>query len=110
MADISGYVENIKQYSGNVNEAAVQGIVSHLGIALANKDSSLVSASDPVELGRIRDGFLSKKLGRDESDEDLDKAIAAVVGKMSGERNKSRVTVYYLLAEHYGQLGDFVKS
>jgi hypothetical protein len=40
----------------------------------------------------------------------LDAAIASVVGKMSAERNKSRVTVYYLLAEHFGQLGDFVKA
>jgi hypothetical protein len=35
--------------------------------------------------------------------------IASVVGKMAAERTKSRVTVYYLLAEHYGQLADFVK-
>lgn len=110
MADISGYVADIAKYTSNVNEGAVQGIVSHLGIALQNKDSSLVSSSDPVELGRVRDGFLSKKLGRDESDEQLDTAIASVMGKMAGERQKSRVTVYYLLAEHYGQLGEFVKS
>jgi Protein of unknown function (DUF2853) len=110
MADITGYVENIKQYTGEVHEGAVQGIVRHCGIALQSKDASLVSASDPAELERVRESFLVKKLGREESEADLDAAIAAVVGKMSAERNKSRVTVYYLLAEHFGQLTDFVKA
>jgi hypothetical protein len=110
MADISGYVENIKSYTDSVHEGAVQGIVRHLGIALQSKDASLVSASDPAELERVRESFLVKKLGREESEADLDAAVAAVMGKMSGERNKSRVTVYYLLAEHYCQLGDFVKE
>jgi Protein of unknown function (DUF2853) len=110
MADITGYVENIKQYTGEVHEGAVQGIVRHCGIALQSKDASLVSASDPAELERVRESFLVKKLGREESEADLDAAVAAVVGKMSAERNKSRVTVYYLLAEHFGQLTDFVKA
>jgi Protein of unknown function (DUF2853) len=110
MADITGYVENIKQYTGEVHEGAVQGIVRHCGIALQSKDASLVSASDPAELERVRESFLVKKLGREESEADLDAAVAAVVGKMSAERNKSRVTVYYLLAEHFKQLGDFVKA
>jgi hypothetical protein len=99
MADITGYVENIKLYTGEVHEGAVKGIVSHCGIALQSKDASLV-----------RESFLVKKLGREESEADLDAAIAAVVGKMKDERNKSRVTVYYLLAEHFGQLTDFVKA
>jgi hypothetical protein len=110
MADITGYVENIKQYTGEVHEGAVQGIVRHCGIALQSKDASLVSASDPAELARVRESFLVKKLSREESEADLDAAIAAVMGKMSAERNKSRVTVYYLLAEHFGQLTDFVKA
>jgi Protein of unknown function (DUF2853) len=110
MADITGYVEDIKQYTGEVHEDAVSGIVRHCGIALQSKDASLVAASDPAELERVRESFLVKKLGREESEADLDTAIAAVVGKMSAERNKSRVTVYYLLAEHFGQLTDFVKA
>ena len=77
---------------------------------MQSKDASLVSASDPAELERVRESFLVKKLGREESEADLDAAIAAVVGKMKDERNKSRVTVYYLLAEHFGQLTNFVKA
>ena len=97
------YVANIKKYVADVDEGVVNGIVKHLGIALQSKDASLVSCSDPSELERVKNSFLKKKLGRTESDEELDQAIADVCQKMSGERNKSRVTFYYLLAVNYNQ-------
>lgn len=98
------YSTDIQKYSSNVQEGAVKGIVKYLGIALRSKDASLVSRSDPKELERVRENFLKKKLKRTESDQDLDTAIGAVIKKMASEKNKSRVTVYYLLAEHFGQL------
>lgn len=107
MANPADYLDNVRQYSSNVHEGAVAGIIKHLGIALQYTDSSLVAGSDPAELERVREKFLKGKLGRSESDADLDAAIASVMSKMSSERNKSRVTVYYLLAEHFGQLADF---
>ncbi|HHS83458.1 MAG TPA: DUF2853 family protein [Gammaproteobacteria bacterium] len=97
------YVANIKKYVADVDEGVVNGIVKHLGIALQSRDASLVSCSDPSELERVKNSFLKKKLGRTESDEELDQAIADVCQKMSGERNKSRVTFYYLLAVNYNQ-------
>ena len=97
------YVANIKKYVADVDEGVVNGIVKHLGIALQSKDASLVSCSDPSELERVKNSFLKKKLGRTESDEELDQAIADVCQKMSGERNKSRVTFYYLLAVNYNE-------
>lgn len=104
--DISEFTSSIAKYSPSVDKAAVEGIVKHLGIALRNKDSSLVAASDPAELARVRDSWLKKKLGRKESDADLDKAVGAVMTTMKAEHNKHRVTVYYLLAEHFKQLGE----
>ncbi len=101
------YIANIKTHVADVDEEVVNGIVKHLGIALQSKDASLVSCSDPSELERVRNSFLKKKLGRAESDEELDQAIADVCQKMSGERNKSRVTFYYLLAVNYNQLSLF---
>ncbi len=97
------YIANIKNYVTDVDEGVVNGIVKHLGIALQSKDASLVSCSDPSELERVRNSFLKKKLGRTESDEELDQAIADVCKKMSGERRKSRVTFYYLLTVNYNQ-------
>lgn len=102
--DIAQFTANIAKYAKPVDEAAVAGIAKHLGIALRNRDSSLVSATDPSELERVRESWLKKKLARKESDSDLDKAIAAVMAKMKDEHAKHRVTVYYLLAEHFKQL------
>jgi hypothetical protein len=101
------YIANIKKYSPTPDEAAVAGIVKHLGIALRSKDSSLVSASDPEELKRVRDGFLKKKLALTGEDAALDAAIKDVMARMKGVREKSRVTVCYLLAEKFGKLDLF---
>ncbi len=101
------YAANIKKYTAVADEAAINGIVKHLGIALRSKDASLVSCSDPSELKRVRESFLKKKLGRTESDDQLDAAIAEVCQKMSAEKRKSRVTFYYLLAARFNQLGEF---
>jgi hypothetical protein len=101
------YVPDVKKYVTSVDEAAVAGIVKHLGIALHSKDASLVAASDPAELKRVRDGFLKKKLALTESDSELDAAVRDVMTKMQGVRDKSRVTVCYLLADRFGKLGLF---
>lgn len=107
---MTDYVADIAKFTNSVNEKAVEGIVKHLGIALRNKDSSLVSATDPKELARVRNGFMTKKLAREESDDEKDAVLNSVMEKMKGVRQKSRVTVYYLIAEHYGQLDLFVKK
>jgi hypothetical protein len=101
------YAANIQQYATAVNTAAVSGIVKHLGIALRSKDASLVSASDPAELARVRDGFMKKKLALTLPDTELDAALQEVMKTMAAERNKSRVTVCYLLAEKFGKLSLF---
>ena len=109
MADVQKYIEDVKKYTSTVNEEAVAGIVRHCGIALRNRNSSLVAGTDPEELKRVRESWLKKKLALTESDADLDKAIHAVMEKMKGERAKGRVTVYYLLAEHFKKLDGLVK-
>ena len=110
MAELATYLADVKKYSSPVNEAAVAGIVKHLGIALRNADSSLVAGTDPAETKRVREGFLKKKLALTESDDKLDAAVAAVITKMKADKTKSRVTVYYLLAEHFKKLDLFVKK
>ena len=101
------YVDNVKKYATSVDEEAVAGIVKHLGIALQSKDASYVASTDKEEMARVRDHFLKKKLALTESDADLDAAVKAVTTKMKAERDKHRVTVYYLLAEKYGKLEMF---
>ena len=105
MADASKYEENVKKPASGYNQKAAEKIVGPLGIALRNRDSSLVSCSDQGELDRVREKWLRGKLGLAQSTPELDAAIAAICEKMSSEGgNKSRVTFYYLLAEHFGKL------
>ncbi|MBN9031338.1 MAG: hypothetical protein BGO05_06480 [Rhizobiales bacterium 63-7] len=96
------YLADVKKYDAGADEAAVQKIVRHLGIALRNRDSSLVSASDPSELARVKEKWCEKKLsvGGDAAD----KAIEATAKAMAGDRSKSRVTFYYLVAKELGKL------
>ena len=101
------YVDNVKKYATNVDEAAVSGIVKHLGIALQSKDASYVASTDKSEMERVRDHFCKKKLALTQSDSELDAAVKEVTTRMKAERDKHRVTVYYLLAEKFGKLEMF---
>jgi hypothetical protein len=100
---MSDYLADVKKYAPDASAAAVDAIVKYCGIALHNADSALVSTSDGKELATVRDGFAAKKLAL--SAADADKAIKSVAEKMKGDRRKSRVTFYYLLAEASGTLG-----
>jgi hypothetical protein len=101
---MSEYTDDVARYAPEFDEAAVAGIVKHLGIALRGKDSSLVSCSDQSELDTVRESWLIKKLGL--SGDTLDADIKAVCEQMKGDHNKQRVTFYYLLAEKHGKLTD----
>jgi hypothetical protein len=104
MADDVDYAADVKIYDAEADEAAIKGIVKHLGIALKSKDASLVSCSDASELERVRESWLKKKLALPDADADLDASIKAVCTTMSADPTKARVTFYYLLAKHYGKL------
>jgi hypothetical protein len=110
MAPKPDYTKDLEKYVTSVDKSAVDGIVKHLGIALRGKDSALVASTDPEELKRIREGFLRKKLGLTQSDGALDSAINDVMTRMQDVRDKSRVTVCYLLASKFDKLGAFVKA
>ena len=101
------WAADVKKYVSNPDLKAIAGIVRYCGIALRNRYSSLVSFTDKEEVARVRDNFLKKKLGLTNPDADLDKAIMAVGDKMKADRTRNRVTVYYLLAEHFGKLSAF---
>lgn len=108
MTDFAKYVPDVKKYAGeNANELAVKKIVTHLGIALrVGRDAATVAASDPAELETVRESWLKRKLALTQSDAELDQAIAEVMTKMKGNTAKSRVTVYYLLAEKFGKIAE----
>ncbi len=105
MAKAADYIDNVKQYDSSADEAVVQKICNYLGIALTNRDSSLVSCSDQSELDRVINGYCAKKLGQDAGT--AASACADVCATMKQDRMKSRVTFYYLLAKNAGKLGQF---
>lgn len=98
------YVTDLKRYQPQLNEQAVDKIVKHLGIALKSRDGSIVSCSSKDELARVRDSWLKKKLAITDDDAKLDAAIKDICEQMKGDKNKNRVTFYYLLAEKFGKL------
>lgn len=98
------WAADVKKYVADADDKVIAAIVRYCGIALQSRDSSLVSFTDPTETGRVRENFLKKKLGLTQSDAVLDDAIAAVGQRMKGDPTKNRVTVYYLLLEHFGLL------
>lgn len=104
------WLADVRKYVADADEAVVKAIIRYCGIALQNRDSSMVSFSDKKETDRVRENFLKKKLGLTDSDDVLDAAIAAVGTIMREDRTKNRVTVYYLLARHFGMLDLFGKA
>ncbi len=98
---------DVKKYAPDAVDSVIDAIVKHCGIALQNKDSSLVAFSDTKETDRVRESFLKKKLGLTHPDSELDAAIASVGERMSDDPTKNRVTVYYLLTELFGKLDVF---
>jgi hypothetical protein len=106
MAD-TNWNEDVQKYVPDADDTAIEGVVRHCGIALQSRDASLVSFTNKSELERVREKFLKKKLGLSMSDEELDGAIASIGDRMKAVRNEDRVTVYYMLADHFGKLSDF---
>ncbi len=105
MAD---HLEDVKKYAkGAVNEAALAGLAKTYALVLGKADTKYVACSDQEELARVRDNFLKKKLGLTSGD--LDGAIKAICEVMKADRTKSRLTFYYLLADHFKKLDMFVK-
>jgi Protein of unknown function (DUF2853) len=100
------YTLDVAKYSSPVNAAAVAAIVKYCGIALRNKDSSLVSGVDKSELDTVKNGFAAKKLGL--SAAEADAGLVKVLEKLKGVNQKQRVTFYYLLAEATGTMGKLV--
>lgn len=98
-------LEDIRKYAPNASEDVVAEMERVYALALTNVDARYVAFSDPDELKTVRENFVKKKLGVTDSDEAIDAEIAKLESVVPGMRN--RLTVYYLLADHYGKLSVF---
>ena len=104
MAD---WAADVKIYRPNADDAAIEGLLKTYRLVMSSQDSAYVAFSDPDEVATVKTNFLKNKLGLTESDAVLDAALDEVKETMKADRTKSRITVYYLLAEKFGKLGDF---
>lgn len=103
---MSDHLADIRKYAKKpVNEAALAGLEKTYRLVLSHANSRYVACSDPAEVETVRENFLKKKLGL--ASGDLDGAIKSVCQTLKDEHNKSRLTFYYLLAEHFDKLGEF---
>ncbi len=101
---IEQYTEASKKLRLGLSEDLIEKVTKGLGPSIYNKDAESVSCSSKDELARVRDNFLKKKLGLNESDDTLDAAIKEVCEKMgSSNRNKYRALFYALLAKKFGK-------
>lgn len=97
--------KSIEQLSGvgiAADESLLTAVAKGLGPSIYNQDSSLVAASDPEELERVKTNFLIGKLGLTDGPE-LDAAIAETVATLKGINRKLRVVFYYLLVKKFGK-------
>lgn len=101
------WAADVKRYVPDADDGVIAAIVRYCGIALRTRDAAMVSFTDKAETDRVRENYCRKKLGLEDPDEVLDSAIAKVGERMSDTNFRNRVTVYYLLAEHFGKLGLF---
>lgn len=108
MAD--DWASDVKNYAPDADDGVIAAIVSYCGAVLGNADAALVSFSDTGETDRVRENYLRKKLALTDPDSVLDAAIASVGDRMGGDSSRNRVTVYYLLAAHFGKLGVFASN
>ncbi len=103
------HLADLKKFATKpVNDAAFAGMVKAYALVMSKPDTRYVACSDAAELDRVRENFLKKKLGLKSAD--LDQSIKAICEHMKADKTKSRLTFYYLLAEHYGKLDLFVKK
>jgi hypothetical protein len=109
MADIQELKDSLAKHTSKINDAALQGMAKTYALVMSNKDSRFVSCGDENEKNTVRENFLKKKLGLKNAEGDLNASIDAVCASMKDDRFKNRIVFYYLLAEKYNLLGNFVK-
>lgn len=98
-------LDDIKKYAPGADSGVVAAMEKTYALVLSNPDARQVSYSDDAELKTVRENFVKKKLGVSDSDDAIDAVIKQIGESIPGRKN--RLTVYYLLADHYKKLSVF---
>ena len=87
----------------NFDADVLRAVTKGLGLSIYKIDAEMVSLSSDKEIASVKNNFLIKKLGLDDTLA-LDGAMAEVmeaIGK--SERKKYRAVVYYMLMEKFSK-------
>ena len=52
------WADDVEKYASKADDKAIAGIVRYCGIAVQEKDSSLVSLSDKIEVSALKPEFM----------------------------------------------------
>ncbi len=99
---IAKYAADIKDKFGeSADMDLLTKVTIGLGPSIYNLDASKVSGGDEKELETVKNNYLIKKLGLQDSPQ-LMEAINGVLDKYgASNKNKHRAVVYYMLCKHF---------
>ncbi len=101
---IEAMIAEAKKLNLSISDELISKVAIGLGPVLYNKDTATVACGQPKELETVKNNFLKKKLGLNNSDEELDTAIQEVCEKLGkSNRSKYRVHFYALLAMKFNK-------
>ena len=103
---IAQYADDLRNKCGmSPDMALLTKVTIGCGPAIYNADASTVAGSQESELETVKQNFLIKKLGLNDSPELMNAINSAIDTYGRSERNKYRAVVYYMLTKHFGKEG-----
>ena len=81
----------------------LERITHGLGPAIYNRDAATVSSSSASELETVKQNFLIKKLGLEDSPVLMEKINQVMIKYGTSERTKYRAVVYYMLVNEFNR-------
>ena len=92
-----------ERFHVDVDDDLLEKVTHGLGPAIYNRDASTVSGSSESELETVKQNFLIKKLGLEDSSV-LMSAIHGIMDQYgASERTKYRAVVYYMLVIEFNK-------
>ena len=101
---IQKYAAHISEKFGQTPDLDLLDKVTHgLGPAIYNRDAATVSSSSESELETVKQNFLLKKLGLQDSPALMESIHAVMDQYGSSVRTKYRAVVYYILVRKFNK-------
>lgn len=101
---IAKYAEDLKTKCGiEPDMDLLTKVTIGCGPAIYNADAQTVAATQESELETVKNNFLIKKLGLDDSPALMEGINSVIEVYGQSERNKYRAVVYYMLTKHFGR-------